>query len=382
MKKIIVILFLFLTFISSAGQVSAIENPLAKPNNKFGIHILFPAEVAQAAQLVNSSGGSWGYVVIPIQSGDRDLIKWQLFMDTCKKNHVIPIVRVATEGDYFNTKVWRVPDASDILDFANFLNSLDWPVKNRYVIIFNEVNRADEFGGVVDPGTYAKLLSYATTVFKSKNQDFFVISSGMDNAAANTPFSMDEYDYFRAMQQSVPGIFNQIDGISSHAYPNPGFSQPPTVLNAKSIDSFQYERTLIETMSNKQLPVFITETGWPTNVVPDTVAAGYYQQAFSTVWNDPNIVTVAPFLLQANGGPFSGFSFLSISNSQTPEYTAIASIPKTKGTPSAALKVLGEEIAKIQKLPLENFSHINNTIPTTQVSHSAKTFFKWLLGLQ
>lgn len=384
MRRIFGFVIIFLLFASLTTKSFAVENPLSKPNNKFGIHILFPAEVGPAAQLVNSNGGDWGYVVIPIQAGDRDLVKWQAFMDSCKKNHVIPIIRVATEGDYFNTTVWRTPDSSDILDFANFLNSLNWPVKNRYVIVFNEVNRADEFGGIVDPATYAQLLSYATTVFKSKNQDFFIISSGMDNAAANTPLSMNEYDYYKAMNQAVPGIFNQIDGISSHSYPNPGFSQPPTVLNSESIDSFQFERTLIESMSNKQLPVFITETGWPTNIIPDTVAAGYYQQAFSTVWNDPNIVTVAPFLLQAGGGPFGGFSFLGVSSERTPEYVSIASIPKIKGTPGPALliRVLGDEIAKLQKVPVENFSHVTNDVPIAQVPHSTRLFFKWLLGLQ
>lgn len=380
-KRIIAVCFVLLFFVSFHSNAFAIENPLVKPNNKFGIHILFPAEVGQAAQLVNSNGGDWGYVVIPIQAGDRDLVKWQAFMDSCKKNHVIPIIRVATEGDYFNTKVWRVPDASDILDFANFLNSLNWPVKNRYVIIFNEVNRADEFGGIVDPAGYAQLLSYAATVFKSKNQDFFVISAGMDNAAANTAISMNEYDYFTAMNQAVPGIFNQIDGIASHSYPNPGFSQPPTILNSESIDSFQFERSLIQNLSNKQLPVFITETGWPTNVVGDTVAAEYYKQAFSTVWSDQSIVTVAPFLLNATGGPFSSFSFLGNANARTPEYVAISSMPKVKGVPGSPPKVLSDEIVKLGKVPVENFSHVTNIVPKTQVSHSAKTFFKWLLGL-
>ena len=108
----------------------AIENPLSSPNNKIGVHILFASEINKAAELVNSNGGDWGYVVIPIQSGDRDLEKWQKFMNDARKLHVIPIIRLATEGDYFNTSVWRKPSEEDVLDFANFLNSLEWPVKN------------------------------------------------------------------------------------------------------------------------------------------------------------------------------------------------------------------------------------------------------------
>src|SRR5947209_6699716 len=105
----------------------AAQDPRTIPNNKIGIHILFPSEIVAAARLVNANGGDWGYVTIPVQSGDKDLIKWQAFMSSAKKYHVIPLLRLATEGDYFNTKVWRKPTYLDILDFANFLDSLDWP---------------------------------------------------------------------------------------------------------------------------------------------------------------------------------------------------------------------------------------------------------------
>src|ERR1035437_4042885 len=93
----------------------AIEDPLSLPNNKMGIHILFTSEINLAASLINSNGGDWGYVTIPIQAGDRDLNKWQQFMNDAKRLHVIPIVRLATEGDYFDTKVWRKPNENDIL---------------------------------------------------------------------------------------------------------------------------------------------------------------------------------------------------------------------------------------------------------------------------
>src|SRR3989344_4804991 len=144
MKKTSLSKFLFLVYFSltifflNPARSFAIESPLERANNKFGIHILFPSEIDDASQLVNSNGGQWGYIVIPIQSGDKDLDKWQEFMDKARQKKLIPIIRLATEGDYFNTKVWRKPKESDILDFANFLNSLDWPVKNRYVSIFNE----------------------------------------------------------------------------------------------------------------------------------------------------------------------------------------------------------------------------------------------------
>src|SRR6185312_15911570 len=253
-----------------------------------------------------------------------DLVKWQNFMNDCGKYHLIPIIRLATEGDYFNTQVWRKPDSADVLDFANFLNSLDWPTKNKYIIVFNEVNRGDEWGGAPNPTEYAQLLSYSVTVFKSRNPDFFIISAGMDNAAANANGAMNEYTYYEAMQQAVPGIFNQIDGMSSHSYPNPGFSSPPTATTRMSVGSFLYEEALLDGYSNKTLPVFITETGWSQSVVGEKTAADNLVTAYNSIWNDPHIVTVAPFLLNAGAGPFSQFSFLDQSGNPNDIFKEIA----------------------------------------------------------
>src|SRR6266567_3962410 len=153
-KKIIGFIFVFIFFLN-VQSVFASENPMAVANNKIGIHILDVSELPAAAKLVNNNGGDWGYITIPIQVGDENHTKWQTFMDDCKKYRVIPILRLATEGDYFNTTVWRKPSLYDVIDFANFLNSLTWPTKNRYIIVFNEVNRGDEWGGNADPAGYA-----------------------------------------------------------------------------------------------------------------------------------------------------------------------------------------------------------------------------------
>src|SRR3989344_2975568 len=125
MNKVILIalfVFLFKCFFFIRTAV-AIENPIGVPNNKFGVHILFPEELGEAASLINSTGGDWGYVTIPIQASDKDIDKWQKFMDAARENHIIPIIRIAAEGDYFNSSVWRKPTYADIIDFANFLDS-------------------------------------------------------------------------------------------------------------------------------------------------------------------------------------------------------------------------------------------------------------------
>jgi len=364
-----------------ATPVLALEDPLSKPNNKIGIHILFDSELSDAAKLVNANGGDWGYVLIPLQAGDRDLVKWQKFLDEAGQKHLIPIIRLATEGDYFNTHVWRRPREEDILDFANFLNSLTWPTKNRYVIIFNEVNRGDEWGGAADPSEYAKLLSYAVTVFKTINQDFFVISSGMDNAAPNqAPEYINQYSFFAQMNTAVPGIFNQVDGFSSHSYPNPGFSQPPTINTSKSISSFQHERTLIRQMSSKRLPIFITETGWTNETVSEEARAKYYNQAFKGAWADSDIVTVIPFILKASG-PFAKFSFLKEDGTETKQYESIKSMTKTKGLPTLVKRVLAAQTVKEPSITKEFKVQKEKQNAGVSASKAFQAVFGWVMRL-
>lgn len=381
MRKIVVLFVFFLTiFLASTSSAFAIEDPFSRPNNKIGIHILFPSELSNAAKLVNSNGGQWGYVLIPIQSGDKDLKKWQAFMDSCKNLHLIPIVRLATEGDYFNTTVWRKPELSDVLDFANFLDSLNWPTKNRYVIIFNEVNRGDEWGGVPNPTDYAQLLSYAVTSFKERSQDFFIISAGMDNAAPTSAIFTNEYTFLSQMNQAVPGIFNQIDGIASHSYPNPAFAQPPTVNSKMSISSFSYEKSLVDSLSSKSHPVFITETGWSQDVVGKQTAATYFLQALNSAWNDPSIVAITPFILQAGGPPFATFSFLDANGNPSPLYTAVQSLTKVNGQPTLNQLVLAAQTTN-DDFQMKKFVPSSPDEKTMHLAIDFKEMFKWLLRM-
>lgn len=394
-RHFFVFIFVIFLLLYSTVPVSAIENPFSSFNNKFGIHILFPDEIGAAADLVNSNGGDWGYVIIPIQSGDRDLQKWQQFMIKAKSLHVIPIIRLATEGDYFNTQVWRKPNEADIIDFANFLNSLNWPIKNRYIVVFNEVNRSDEWGGSVNAEEYARLLSYTVSVFKSKSPDFFVISAGLDNAAPDKlPEYENEYSYLEDMNNAVPGIFNQIDGLSSHSYPNPGFSQPPTLTSKMGITSFIYERKLVKSMSVKDLPVFITETGWSANQISDLSRADYYQTAFNNAWSDNGIAAVTPFLLRANGS-FKEFSFIAEDGSPSIQYQMFKTLPKVKGMPALVKsppkllqqqkRVLGlmdsaNNINVAEASSYKDFSNSDKQVNKFSLTNLSLVAFHWLIG--
>lgn len=382
-KVISSLAFLLLFSLNLYNYSYAVEDPLSLPNNKFGIHILFTSEIETAAQLVNSNGGDWGYVTIPIQAVDKDLIKWQKFMDDAKRLHVIPILRIATEGDYFDTKSWRKPKFEDVLDFANFLDSLLWPTKNRYVIIFNEVNRADEWGDAPNPKEYTQLLSYAVTVFKSKNQDFFILPAGLDNAAPTvTGLSMNQYEFIRQMNEAVPGIFYQVDGFTSHSYPNPGFSQTPEKQDQQSIASFRHEAALISTLSTKKLPIFITETGWSQDLVSEFLQSTYYRIAFTSVWSDSSIAAVTPFLLRADTGPFTVFSLIKNSASPSAQLVEIMGMKKEQGKPStnsSPQNTLGSSNKDTLEVDFSQ-SKIHEEKPFS-LTETVKAFVKWLLKI-
>lgn len=378
MKKILSLFIVILLFFLLKTNSYAIYDPHSVANNEFGIHILFPEELNDASELVNSNGGDWGYITIPIQSRDKDLVKWQNFMDDCKRKHLIPILRLATQGDYFNTSSWDIPDYGDVMDFANFLNSLNWPTKNRYVIIYNEVNRNDEWGGAASPAQYADILDYATKVFKDRSPDFFIISAGMDNAAANSDSAYNEYTFFREMENSDPGIFSKIDGMASHSYPNPGFSMPASYLTSQSIYSFNYEKNLLDYFAGKTLPVFITETGWDSSKISDSTQSQYYQYAFSNVWNEPDIVAVTPFIFSASQGPFTNFSFIN-AGQKTQKYEAYKSIPKVKGEPQ--LTDYNPPPLKLNKVEEDRSFKGIPFLKPIQLNTQTKTVLKWLLKI-
>jgi len=307
----------------------AIYDPLSVPNNRVGVHVLSPDELESASKLVNNNReGEWGYITVPIQAGDRDHTKWTRFMNRASELKVIPIIRVAT---YANEKNWAKPGSNDLIDFANFLNELPWPTKNRYVIIFNEVNRPDEYGGTVSPEKYADILNNSIDIFKSRSDKFFVLPAGLDNAAPNSSGYIRHDLYLQRMYNQQKEIFNRIDGWTSHSYGNPGFVTSPAISGQNKADSFLYDLKILKKYTQKKLPVFITETGW-SNTLPQSTVASFYQYAFTHLWSNDQVVTVTPFLLMAGTPPFNKFSLLTKNGDQTLAYETISSFA-TKGEP-------------------------------------------------
>lgn len=342
-------------FLLLPSTAHAVVNPLSVPNNRFGIHIISPTaqEAEDASKLVNTNG-DWGYITVLIERRDRNEGKWQSFFDELRRRHLIPLVRIATEPD--SGGFWKRPGENDHLEWADFLDKLNWPTQNRYVIVYNEPNQGKEWGNSVDARDYARVLEKTIRALKNKSQDFFVMNAGFDaSSPQKLPLYQDQASFMQDMNEEVPGIFEKIDGWSSHSYPNPGFVSSPTAKGRGTVRTFQWEiNELLNLGINKVPPIFINETGWvhaeginynKSYPTAETVAE-YYKEAFSNAWNDANIVAVTPFLLNYQQAPLDHFSFKKITGekqqekilgAQFPEYypiyDQIVSLSKVKGTP-------------------------------------------------
>lgn len=339
---------------------------LAQNNiNKFGIHILEPTDLPRAWELVNSSGGDWGWVTVVIRDDDMNFDKWQGFMDECRERHLVPIVRIASHLEGEN---WAKPKVDDANSWVNFLDSLNWPVSDQYVIIFNEPNHAKEWGGETNPKEYARILSDFNLKFKIKNLKFKTLNAGLDSAAGNTKTTMDSYQFMKLMNQEIPGIFDQIDGWASHSYPNHGYLGKPTETGKHSIQGYERELAVLKNDFGlqKNLPVFITETGWPkttANSKKQIAKSKYYNEktvseyikyAFENVWlKDEKVIAVTPFVLNYPGELFVDFSWLNEEGNPYLLFESVKNLPKTAGRPQQEFKAEVLSIILPPFLPVE-----------------------------
>lgn len=361
MKKILVILFLGLSFLFPT-EIWAIHDPLAVDNNKYGIHIIDENDLENAASLVNSSGGDWGYVTLVIREDDRNIEKWQKIMDKMAEFHLIPLLRLATLPD---GNIWRKPRLEDVSSWADFLTSLIWPINNRYIILFNEPNHAKEWGNDVSPREYADFISSFSATLKARSPEFFILPAGFDASTSTSNLTMDEQKYWREMISYKPEILEAIDGWTSHSYPNPGFAGNVTDNGRGTLQTFKWEIQMLKSLGlNRNLPIFITETGWPhqeginfnRNYLTAEQVAKYIETAANTVWKGNTIVAITPFLLNYQSLPFANFSWqMPASNNFYPQFDVYRSLPKMAGKPVREITitptpnyVLGEATGRSQ----------------------------------
>ncbi len=330
-----------------------VNNRLGFANNKFGMYSYKdPGSISLTAEMVNSNGGDWGWILFPINIKDRGTDSWNTIFNICRENHLIPILQIIMDAGY-------VPTDIDIEEVATWMNELNWPTAKRHVTAFNEVNAAEYWGNRIDPEDVARKLNKFIDAFKARNSNFFLMNGAM-NASARTgkvltnlgvqTEYLDEPDFLERMNAAVPGIFKKLDGWAVHTYPQPEYRGKPldTTIAGEAawekgrntMSSYKWEQNILRTKFGVDLPIFITEMGWPHKegtrersewYDQDTVAE-YYKIVFrDLLLKDNNVVAVIPFAIKVPG--LDNFSFVKADGSKYPQFDALKSLPKVTGNP-------------------------------------------------
>jgi len=275
-------------------------------SNKLGVHLLlddgrgtwpmdvWPVHLEYARRAV----GEWGYVTQLVRLDDLDPARWQVFMDLCAELHLTPILRLATTYD--READWWVAPTRDgdgsyrtvAVRYAEFVAALRWPTPNHYVIVGNEPNHGNEWGGRPNPEAYARFLIDVADALHAADAGARVLNAGLDPYTPHTggqPFMdgmvyLDEETFLDRMHAAYPDVFDHLDAWASHSYAmgpftegpwvqayqvdlindaaNPDHVEPPPGIHNRGVNGYEWELFKLSTFGVEPLLVFITETGW------------------------------------------------------------------------------------------------------------------------
>lgn len=292
--------------IISAVLIMAVTQEVPQPDfSKLGVHLLlddgrgswdvdlWDSHIGYAGDLLPDGG----FVVQLVRADDLNIEKWQNFMDRVRDHQLTPILRLATLFDD-DTWTWQPPQTDDDghytslgQSYADFVAGLDWHTDSHYVVLLNEPNNGNEWGGRPDPLAYAQFVMDVAPMIKAVDENAVILNGAFDLHAPNTgdtPFPdtdiyfVDAETFMDGMHNAQPDVFRQFDTWNSHSYPL-GFSAPPwkreqgfvdmvtgetdltnaprTVFN-RSVNGYEWEIWKLSKYGIRDLPIIIAETGW------------------------------------------------------------------------------------------------------------------------
>lgn len=291
-----------------------------------GMHVLHPQEFTSVNQTFSGirRADEPLYITVPFSLDDRARTKeWQKSFDFARENNIIPIVRLVTHFDS-EKQAWAIPTRKDIVQLTAALSRLDWPQEKRHVILYNEPNHAAEWGGTIDPHSFAEMTVFGADWLATEPHEYVILPAALDLAASDTKNTKEAFAYWNEALGSKPEILEKISAWNSHSYPNPAFSSAPGLKGKNRLDGFRHELAFLKKFTTRELPVFITETGWVKTPTTAKNLTSYYRTALSQVWSDDNVVAVTPFLYAGSPGPFAAFSFVDEHGKPTAQWQAFS----------------------------------------------------------
>lgn len=287
------------------GLLSWTSCQSAPQPSKVGVHLLLDdgrgawsqASWPDHLQAAQATIGAGGYVTQLIRLDDLEPQKWQYFLDLCAELELRPLLRLATVYDRA-AGMWVAPTADAdgryqaiAQQYAAFIGQLTW-AEPPLIIIGNEPNHGDEWGGVPDPAAYGRFLLDVGQAIKTQRPDALILNAGLDLYAPHTngePFVngfvyLDAETFLDEMVAAEPTVLSILDGWSSHPYPlgpftrppweqtyqrdmlngavNPAHRPPPDGVYNRGVNGYEWELWKLAQYGVTDLPVYITETGW------------------------------------------------------------------------------------------------------------------------
>ncbi len=295
------------------------------PNNKVGINVIryFDARYLRAiSQVVNSSGGDWGYVSVLLLEEDRqNPARIQRFLDDANVYHLIPILRLSTRMDGPN---WVKPGPDEPAQWKSFLTGLRYSTPVTYLVVGNEPNLGIEWGGAPNPQEYARYLKSFLDAFADRRDRFKILNGPFDLSNLTKPGMLDEFEFLAAMRAEVPDIFSRLDGWASNPY---HFFEGRGV--RYTYRGYSQELDFI----GVNLPVFVTESYIGFVDDPQKIA-DYYQTAFDYWLKDPRVVAATPHFYNPEAKVFWMFDADQSGNAINISPTArrLMQMPKVAGS--------------------------------------------------
>jgi len=304
-------------------------------NNKYGVHLISPTdeEIQNACRFLanaNPTGdeeGWGGKLILTLVKGQTDSDTVQRWHDISRNEGCILIHPIKNS---FGDPYWKPIDQDTITFFVELFKDLRPSSKHLFVILGNEVNRGDEWGGTCDGGAYARIAKSAAQQLKEAVPNIQIGLAGLDGYAPDSSFYCSQDKFLRDMVAAEPQLVDDyIDFQVVHEYPNADMTGS---LQNLWLD----EKNLLKSLGvKKDLPIVVSEIAWKRHrglSAPESAAR--LADGMADLNDRPEIWAITPFVYKFCGQPFEPFSLIDCAGDKpNVVFNAVVGLPKVKGDP-------------------------------------------------
>ena len=182
---------------------------------------------------------------------------------------------------------WAMPDGTpssiDPAVFADFTGTVAARYADRidHYEIWNEQNTERFWSGGQDPDRYGLLLQAAHEAIHNEDPDAEVIFGGMSSLDENFLDPRGIWNFLIRVGEAHPDLCDFMDGVAFHPYTFLQQTRPEVTID---LDVFRYPslpesiagiRTILTDLGCADLPLHLTEAGWPSLLIGDDRQAAF-----------------------------------------------------------------------------------------------------------